>query len=421
MKKLILIILIVLPFLQSRADTIDLKYCYNLVYQTYPSLKQKPINTNINSLKITNYGINWYPQISFNGKISYQSDVPELTISNPLFSPPKLNKDWYSMTLNINQQIYDGGTTSLQTEIEKSQIFVDNQKIDVDIFSLKQKINDLYFAVLILQEKKKVLMISKEDLENRIREMESKIKNGAIPANSTYVLQAQILQIESDITATNIDILSSIKMLSTLLNTEINNETELSIPDINYIDFSLNQIKRPEYQLFEYQKNQFNAYGNLINSRILPRVGVFGQFGFGRPGLNYLDNSFKGFYVVGLNLQWNPFNWGKDNNDRQIWEANKSIVDNQKETFDRNLQVTLEKYKNDITKFEELLKKDDEIISLRKKIVTNYASQLENGIITSTTYVTELNNLTSVNIQMQTHKIQLIQSKINYLTAIGNF
>ena len=62
--------------------------------------------------------------------------------------------------LNLNN-IYN----LFQTEIEKNQVIIDKQKIDVDMFTLKQRVNDLYFSVLLLQEKKKVYIVSKEDVE----------------------------------------------------------------------------------------------------------------------------------------------------------------------------------------------------------------------------------------------------------------
>ena len=156
-----------------------------------------------------------------------------------------------------------------------------------------------------------------------------------------------------------------------------------------------------------------------VSSRSIPKLSAFGQAGYGRPGLNILDNTFQPYYMVGLNLTWNPINWNSNNNEIQIYDVNKKIIDKQKETFDKNLHVSLEKYKSDILKFESLLSKDEEIISLREKIVSSTASQLQNGSITSTTYLTELNNKSQALLTQRTHNIQLIQSKINFLTTKG--
>lgn len=159
---------------------------------------------------------------------------------------------------------------------------------------------------------------------------------------------------------------------------------------------------------------------STIISRIMPKLSAFGQAGYGRPGLNMLDNTFQPFYTLGLSVAWNPVNWNSNKNEIQIYEANKKIIDRQKETFDKNLKVSLEKYKSDIQKYESLLKKDEELMNIRQKIVDIASSQLANGTITSTTYLTELANKNQVVLSYKTHLIQLIQAKINFLTTKGS-
>ena len=43
-----------------------------------------------------------------------------------------------------------------------------------------------------------------------------------------------------------------------------------------------------------------------------------------------------------------------------------------------------------------------------------------NGSITATDYLTELNSETQEKINLETHKIQALQAKINYLTLKGD-
>jgi len=226
-------------------------------------------------------------------------------------------------------------------------------------------------------------------------------------------LEQEIENIETDKNA-------SLKMLSELMEKDIDKNVALNLPNPRIDNFEITPGERPEYKLFEYQKTQFDALKSSVNARIMPKLNIFGQAGYGRPGLNILDNSFQPFYTVGINVTWNPINWNSNNNEIQIYEANKNIIDKQRETFDKNLKVSLEKYKSDILKYESLLKKDEELISLREKIVESTASQLSNGTITSTVYLTELNNKNQVLLTYKTHQIQLIQAKINFLTTKGS-
>lgn len=405
--------------LYAQNNPVTLKECYKIAYENHPNSKQKDYYKSISSLKLENIGVNFLPQISLRGQATYQSDVTELVVNNPLFQPPVINKDQYRITMDVRQLIYDGSNTSSLKNTETKQVLVDEQKVEVDLFSLKQRINDLYFSVLLFQQRMRVNQLLINDLKSRIAETESRVKNELnLPAN-LYILQAQLIQTEQEMENLNTDREASLKMLSELIGYTIPEKTELEYPQHQAVVFDDNLSERPEYKLFDCQKEQLNSYSDVISSRILPKLSAFGQAGLGRPGLNMLDNDFKPFYMVGLSVSWNPINWGADNNEKQIYQINQKIVDSQKETFEKNVKVSLEKYKSDMDKYENLIQKDEELITLREKIVESTYSQLQNGTITSTVYLTELNNKTQSQLMLETHKLQLLQAKINYLTTKG--
>ena len=408
-----------LPSLFAQNSSVTLKECYKIAYENHPSSKQKEYYKSISSLKLENIGVNFLPQISVKGQATYQSDVTEMTFNNPLVQPPQINKDQYRLTMDVRQLIYDGSNTSSLKNTESKQVLVDEQKVEVDLFSLKQRINDLYFSVLLFQQRVKVNQLLINDLKSRISETESRVKNELTLPSNLYILQAQLLQTEQEMQNLNTDKQASLNMLSELIGYKLSETAEFEFPVHQPVVYDYNFSSRPEYKLFEYQKNQLSSYDEVISSRVLPKLSAFGQAGYGRPGLNMLDNSFKPFYMVGLNIAWNPINWGTDNNEKQIYQINQKIVDSQKETFDKNVKVSLEKYKSDIEKYENLILKDEELISLREKIVESTYSQLQNGTITSTVYLTELNNKTQSQLMLETHKLQLLQAKINYLTTKG--
>ena len=414
-----LIILFLMLFNQKQ-DTLKLNECYDRVYEKYPNAYQKVIYENTSGLRLKNLDVNFLPQISFKGQATYQSEVTKLTLPIPNIKVPEMNKDRYQLTLDVKQLIWDGGTTSTMKDVEDRQLSSDKQKVEVELYGLKQKVNDLYFTVLLLQEKKNINIVYYNDVKSKITEITSKIENGVLPKNNLYILQAQLLQIEQEIESIDADKAASLKMLSELMEKEIDNDVVLGLPNPKADNFDITPGDRPEYKLFEYQKIQFNALQNSVDTRIMPKLSAFGQAGYGRPGLNMLDNTFQPYYTVGLSVSWNPINWNTNNNEIQIYEANKKLIDRQKETFDKNLKVSLEKYKSDIQKFESMMKKDEELVALREKIVETTSSQLLNGTITSTVYLTELNNKNQVILMYKTHLVQLIQAKINFLTTKGN-
>lgn len=414
-----ILLLATLIFTGGIGDTLDLNSCYEIANVNYPLKKQSVYYSGIAERKIDNIGINYLPKITLKGWATYQSDVTKLNISNPMFVAPEIGNDMYKLSVDVNQLIYDGGSTSALKDVEKSQLLVEKQKVEVELYTLKQRINDLYFSILILQERIKSNLLLQEDIKNKMKEIGSKIRNGLIPAGNIYILEAQLLQVEQELISIETDKQGAVSMLSELLGEKISGSDYFRIPDAQITGTEFSDINRPEYKLFDLQRNHFKNYSTLADIKNMPRINIFGQGGYGKPGLNMLEDEFRLFGLIGLSIQWSPFDWNSSNLDKQIYEINQNIIETQKETFDKNLKVSLEKYYSDIKKYEDILIKDDEIISKRKDIVTLTSAQLDNGTITATTYLTELTNLNQSELMKHTHQLQLLQSKINLITAKG--
>ncbi|HPS64887.1 MAG TPA: TolC family protein, partial [Ignavibacteria bacterium] len=170
MKRTITILLLVFSLNAFAQQTLTLDECYSSARRNYPSLKQKPFNDSLSGNKLNNYDIGYLPKISFGAQASYQSDVTKLNINVPFIQMPDINKDRYQFTMDVKQLIYDGGNISSLKDIEKSSLQVDQQKIEVELYALKQRVNDLYFNVLISKEKRKSLDITASDISDRIAE-----------------------------------------------------------------------------------------------------------------------------------------------------------------------------------------------------------------------------------------------------------
>jgi outer membrane protein TolC len=414
------LLLMFLILFSNGSDTLKLDYCYEQVYEKYPLAGQKVLYKSSTELKLKNLDKNYLPKISITGQSSYQSDVPVIDIGSPLFTPPEINKDQYKIYLDVNQVIYDGGSTSSFKEIERSQLLANKQKIEVELYELKQRINSLYFSILLLQEKKGIIYLKYKTIEEQLSEIESQIRNGVLPASSRYTLEAELLKTEQDIYEIESNRLASLSMLGELIEKKSDENTILMLPSPVLPNLETAPGNRPEYKLFEYEKNALESYNEVINTNSIPKINLFGQGGYGRPGLNFMDNTFQPYYIVGINLTWNPINWNRNDNEIQINRLNQKIIDTQKETFDKNLKVNLEKYKAEILMNEELIKKDREIIELKQKSLYSISSQLENGTITATVYLTELNSVNQAVLLLKTHEIQLVQAKIDFLTLKGN-
>jgi len=159
----------------------------------------------------------------------------------------------------------------------------------------------------------------------------------------------------------------------------------------------------------------------LTATKIKPKLIGFGTMGYGRPGLNMLSNNFGSYGIFGAKLSWNVWNWDQTKTERQVLGVQKNIIETQKENFNQNLRVTISSNLSEINKYKSLIESDNQIIQLRSEITRTSSSQLDNGVITPTDYLSDVNAELQARLNQKTHQVKLSQAKINYLITLGKF
>lgn len=124
--------------------------------------------------------------------------------------------------------------------------------------------------------------------------------------------------------------------------------------------------------------------------------------------------------MVGLKMNWNIFDWGKTKEQKQTVEISKEILATEKEAFELNNAIQIQEAENEIDKLEEMVQRDDAIIELREQVLAAVTSQLQNGAISSSEYITELNNLYEAKIGKEMHQTRLSLAKAHYRLVKGN-
>ena len=413
MKKIIIYFLIFIPFLGFSQQKITLNECYDLVEKNYPLAKQINLIQQKSIAEIEALNKSKLPKIDVNAQATYQSDVIGLPTS--LSGVQSLNKDQYRATLDVNQLIYNGRLIEANSKLKEAQTKTLQQQIAVNLYQLKSKINYSYMMILLFQDQKELLVAKQNTINSKIKEVKSGVKNGAILLASEQVLEAELLKLEQALTENSFQRIKELQNLSSLTTTSFDLNTILEKP-ITTLETT---GTRPELQFFESQQAQIETSKDVISKSNLPKLNAFGQAGYGNPGLNMLDNSFQGFYIVGLKLNWNVFDWNKSKTDKEALDIAKQIVTTEKETFETNNKMQLNEMQSEISKMEAIIKTDLQIIQLREKVVQSYDSQMRNGVITSSDYVTELNNLFDAKSNQKVHGTQLELAKINYQTIKG--
>jgi outer membrane protein TolC len=398
-------------------EELSLTQCYSLAETNHPIAKQNELIPQQNKLNTDIINTNKYPKLDFSAQASYQSDVIKLPVDNPdlLFELP--NKDQYRTTLTVNQLIYGGGSINATIDEENSKSKTQQQTVKVELYQLKPKINQLYFSILLLQEKKDLLLAKQNQLKEKLSEVIAGIKYGSILPSSDSVIEAELLKLYQELSELESSRLNLVQSLEKYLGISITESTNFIYPDISQ-NLS-GSVNRPELVLFNLQKDQIDYTSTILSKNRMPKVYGFAQGGYGNPGLNPLDNSFETFYVVGLKLNWNVFDWNKTKKQTQALEINKQFIETEKEKFELNTSIQLEQQIIEINKYKDFTKSDQSIIDLHKKIIKTADSQLKNGVITSSAYIEKLTDLYEAENNLKTHQIQLLLSQANYKTIQG--
>jgi len=180
MKNLGIIILLILSFSVKAQQILTLEECYSLVNENYPLTRQIDLLKNKTDLEISVLEKGKLPKVDLNAQTTYQSEVIEFPFQLPNSSIEPLNKDQYRATLDVNQLIYNGGSIDANSKLKMAELEAQKQMVAVNLYQLKNRINQSYFSVLLLQEQKNLLILKQEQLRSQIDEVKTGVKFGAI-------------------------------------------------------------------------------------------------------------------------------------------------------------------------------------------------------------------------------------------------
>ena len=426
-RKVLIIIVLIISWINTinAQKILTLKECYDQAMTVNALASEKKGYTDISKLKDENLVMGWLPTLDANGSLIYNSSVVDL--SGVLGSLPipgianaikPLPNEQYKITLDINQVIYDGGAIKGARALEKADLSINEKQTETDLYKLRGQINGYYFNLLLLARQKELLNNYLEIIKKRIASMQSAVNNGVIIKSDVDVLTSEKINIEQQLAENEIRKSSLIKILSDLTGNKIEASTELILPSISG-ELS-NELSRPELQLFDLRKEQLAAGMKVIESKRLPKAIGFATLGYGNPpGSNFFKNEFAPYYVLGASIKWNIFDWNKAKNEKQIISFQQGILDNRKNDLTDNLKRLLEAKNSEIESLKALIDRDSELITLRKKITASAESQYQNGIITATEYLNELNTERQAVINYEIHKINLSMARIEYLNISG--
>ncbi|HCN83733.1 MAG TPA: transporter [Sphingobacteriaceae bacterium] len=414
--KIIIPILLICAFANTQAQTLTLQEVQQKARTHYPMSRGKELLDQTEAINIANLSKGYLPQFSLNGQATYQSAVTKVNIPIPGVTVPAMDKDQYKITADISQSLFDGGVIAQQQKISKLSSETQKQQLEVELFQVKERVNQLYLSILYLDEQLKQIDLVTNDLQTGISKTQAQVNNGVAFRSNLDVLNAELLKNKQR----TIELQSSreglLETLGLFTGEQYSSSSILTKP----VSAALNQdINRPELTLYGDRQKLAEQQKSLLIAKNMPRLSLFGQGGYGRPGLNMLNSEFDWFYLAGLRVNWAFGGFYTLKNERKQLDLDKSTISLQQETFLLNTKTQLSQQAAEIKKQQQLLITDEEIITLRDRVITAAKAQLENGVITANDYLREVNAADQARQNRAAHQLLLLQAQINYQNLTG--
>ena len=396
------------------ADTIVIDTCYARARRHYPLSGQKELLEQSRSYTLANLSRGQVPQLSINGQASYQSDVTALPFSLPTMQMPEPHKDQYKLYAEAVQPITDLLTVKYQRSAVEAVSATESQKLEVELYKLNERVNQLFFGVLLIDAQMQLLDLLDADLQQGLDRTNAAIANGTSLRSNADIVRAEMLRA----TQRRIELHGSrtafAGMLALLCGMEIDASAVFEMPEP---PAPPTEISRPELRLMDEQKIAAAAQDKLITAKTLPRLSLFAQSGYGRPALNMLSSDFDFYYIGGLRMQWNISSYYTSGRERQLVKISQSMIDAQRHTFELNVGIQHRQQTEDVSKLMLIVDADREIIALRQNIKNSFAAQLENGTATAIDYIIQVHAQDRARLDMLLHQMQLLQVQYatNYL------
>jgi len=416
--KLLFIALLLPVHLLMAQEAVTLEQCQNWARENHPVLKQLDLYQQILDLKNENNSTSFLPQVSLNGQATYQSAVTKIGISLPNINIPSVDKDQYKFYLDFKQTIWDGGLNKAKELINNAENAGTLQQTEVELYQVKEKVNQFFFTSFLIQENLKILEKKTETLAERRKILESAVNNGMVLSSELDQLLAELIKTEQlviELKSNKETVLYALSILTGKTTGQLKNlilPEELKVTDM--------PLKRPELDLFSKQNELLNANSEILQKQRNPKLFGFGQAGYGKPGLNMLNNKFDTYYLIGLGFSWNVLDWKTTSRQKQMIKLQQDIIQTKQESFVRNIDMATDQQNKQIDQIAELLKTDQELITIRERITKTSASKLENGTITTADYIQDLNAETTARMMLQTRKIQLNEARVKLENISGN-
>ena len=416
MKHLVLTLFSLLFATSNVCAQLTLERCHQLAQENYPAIKKYGLIDKSLEIELSDINKSWLPSVTAYGQGTIQNVVPAFpaALEDVLAQMGKevrgIGKFQYKIGVDVSQTIWDGGASNTRREIVRSQEAVQQSGLEVEMYALRQKVDNIYFSILLTEEQIKQSNQTLELLNANLDLLRSMLKNGTAMRSDVDMVQAQALTLKQSITQAESTVKSYRTLLSIYVGEDISAQ-QLVLPSAE-LPSSLTS-DRPELKLFDSRQNALETSQLMTNVSLMPKIGFFAQAYYGYPGFDYFksmmnrDLSFN--ILAGVRVSWNIDSFYTKKNKLAKTALDIDNINIERETFLFNSRLQTESQLETLEGLRNVMQDDAQIIELRGNVRNAAESQLRNGIIDATALLSKITDENLAKLTAKFHEIQYIQ------------
>lgn len=393
-----------------------LEECQQLACDHYPEIRQYDLIRQSEQYDLSNAARSWLPQVSFSAQATWQNRVPEFpsALSGMLdqagVSLRGLDKDQYKVALEVNQTIWDGGQSQADRRVIEATADEHRQATEVDLYAVKGRVNDLYFGILLLEERLGQTDLTIALLQSNLDKVRSLVTNGVAMQTDADAVEAELLSIQQQRVQIEASRESYRRMLELFIGQRL--AERLERPEL--VEEISGESARPELAWIDAQQERLAAQELSVKSATRPRFGVFAQGYYGYPGLDYfagmVSTDWTWNALIGVKMSWNFGAYYTKKNRLSNLRVAQQQLDIQRDVFLFNTDLQVAEEQGNISRLRRALADDDRIVALRRSVREAAESKLRNGVIDTNDLLRKITDEASARSARSLREVELLKA-----------
>jgi outer membrane protein TolC len=412
--KMLVLMLFSIPL--SGIAQVTLEDCHQKARENYPLIRQYGLIEKSKDYTLKNANKAFLPQLNLNIIGGVIDGLPSFT---PPGSSESSGLDFNMISvIQLNQTIWDGGVTKARKEMVVATSEIETAELEISLFALEDRVNNLYFGILLLDEQIRQVELFKTMLQRNYKTVENAVLFGTAYKTDKDEIEVELINTEQKMAELKSNRQAYMNVLAAMTGNTLNLDKGLIKPTADD-DFLIAEISRPELRLFTNRKNMISAQEKMNGTALLPKVGLLGLGVFIQPGTDFGLSTVNNLMLGGLSVNWNIGGLYTNSNNKKLTEINLQKVAVSQETFLFNTHLELAQISQEIEKYETLLDQDAQLLTLKSRIRLGFENKYENGIATMTELLNKANEEHLAQQNMAAHQIQHLMKVYQYKNISG--